>query len=118
MIGVDIDPGLIAMTGRRADLDRVSNRVQLLCGDIATFEPQPVDIALCFAVLHHVPDRLRETVAAIRCWIKPGGVFICVEPASLSPWLDWVSRRVGVPRRATRSWRTKTDGDGSSPDRG
>jgi len=97
VIGVDIDPRLIEMTARRAELDRVSGRVQLLCGDIATIEPQPVDVALCYAVLHHVPDRLGETVTAIRRWLKPGGVFICVEPVCLTPWLDWVSRHVGVP---------------------
>jgi SAM-dependent methyltransferase len=97
VIGVDIDPRLIEMTGRRAELDGVSDRVQLFCGDIATIEPQPVDVALCFAVLHHVPDRLGETVAAIRRWLNPGGVFICVEPVSFAPWLDWLSQHVGVP---------------------
>lgn len=97
MIGVDIDPGLIEMAGRRAELDRVSDRVQLFCGDIATIEPKPVDVALCYAVLHHLPDRLGETIPAIRRWLNPGGVFICVEPVCFSPWLDWVSRHVGVP---------------------
>jgi 2-polyprenyl-3-methyl-5-hydroxy-6-metoxy-1,4-benzoquinol methylase len=77
VIGVDIDPGLIQSTGRRAELDRVSGRVQLFCGDIATIEPQPVDVALCFAVLHHVPDRLGETVTAIRRWLNPGGLHLC-----------------------------------------
>ena len=75
-----------------------SGPVQLFCGDIAMIEPQPVDVALCFAVLHHVPDRLRETVTAIRRWLNPGGVFICVEPVTLAPWLDWVSRHVGSRR--------------------
>jgi SAM-dependent methyltransferase len=97
VIGVDIDPGLIEMTRRRAELDGVSGRVQLFCGDIAAIEPQPVDVALCFAVLHHVPDRLPETVTAIRRWLNPGGVFICVEPVARAPWLDWVSRHVGIP---------------------
>jgi 2-polyprenyl-3-methyl-5-hydroxy-6-metoxy-1,4-benzoquinol methylase len=97
VIGVDIDPGLTGMAGLRAELDRVSDRVQVLCGDIATIEPQPVDVALCFAVLHHVPDRLGETVAAIRRWLNPGGVFICVEPVRFTHWLDWVSGHVGVP---------------------
>jgi SAM-dependent methyltransferase len=97
VIGVDIDPRLIEMTERRAELDRVSGRVQLFCGDIATIEPKPVDVALCFAVLHHVPDRVGETVAAIRRWLNPGGVFICVEPVCFTPWLEWVSRHVGVP---------------------
>jgi SAM-dependent methyltransferase len=97
VISVDIDPGLMRMTRRRAELDGVSERVQLFCGDIATLAPQPVDVALCFAVLHHVPDRLGETVTAIRRWINPGGIFICVEPVALSPGLDWISRHVGVP---------------------
>jgi SAM-dependent methyltransferase len=97
VIGVDVDPRLIEMTGRRAELDRVSDRVQLFCGDIAAIEPQPVDVALCYAVPHHVPDRLGETVTAIRRWLNPGGAFICVEPICLTPWLDWVSRHVGVP---------------------
>jgi len=85
------------MTRRRAELDGVSDRVQAICGDLATIEPQPVDIALAFAVLHHLPDEIVPMMATIRRWLKPGGVFICVEPICYLPWIERLRQRLGVP---------------------
>jgi SAM-dependent methyltransferase len=99
VIGVDVTPGLLEMARRRAELDRVSDRVQLFCGDIATIEPQPVDFALCFAVIHHLPDQLEETMSVIRRWLKPGGVFICVEPICYFPGLEWLRQHSGVSQQ-------------------
>src|ERR1017187_9534703 len=53
VVAMDVTPGLLEMTQRRAELDGVSDRIQLICGDIRSIEPQPVDIFLSFAVLHH-----------------------------------------------------------------
>jgi SAM-dependent methyltransferase len=71
--------------------------VELICGDILTVDPRPVDVALCFAVLHHVPDRLGQVIPAIKKWIKPGGLFVCAEPVSYAAGLEWLRRRSSVP---------------------
>jgi len=96
VVAVDVTPGLLDMTRRRAQLDGVADRVEATCGDLATIEPQPVDIVLSFAVLHHVADQLASMVPLLRRWLKPGGTFICVEPVAYLPWTDWLRERSGV----------------------
>ena len=96
VIGVDVDPRLIDMTRRRAELDGVSDRVQAICGDLATIEPQPVDVVLSYAVLHHLADHLQQTAPLIRRWLKPNGIFICSEPVSLLPGVEWLRQHSGV----------------------
>jgi SAM-dependent methyltransferase len=97
VVGVDVTPGLLEMTRRRAELDGVSDRVQVICGDISSLEPQPVDIVLSFAVLHHMPDHLPEVIPVIRRWLNPGGIFISAEPVSYIGWLEWLRQHSGVP---------------------
>lgn len=92
-----MDPRLVAATRTRSGLDGVSARVQAVCGDLAAIDPQPVDVVLSSAVLHHLPDRLPETMRLFRRWLKPGGVFIAIEPVASMPWLDWLRRHSGVP---------------------
>ena len=98
VIGLDVAPGLVEMARRRAELDQVSDRVQLFCGDVATIEPQPVDVVLCLNVLHHLPDQLAETISMLQRWLRPGGVFISVEPVSYLRWFEWLRQHSGVPR--------------------
>src|ERR1017187_9755323 len=90
VVGMDVTPGLLEMTRKRAYLDGVSDRLQTICGDIRSVEPQPVDVVLSFAVLHHLPDHLQEVIPIIRRWLNPGGVFISVEPISYFGWLEWL----------------------------
>jgi SAM-dependent methyltransferase len=96
VVALDVTPGLLEQTRRRAELDGVSDRVQTFCGDILSVEPQPVDVVLSFAVLHHLPDRFAEVIPAIRRWIKPGGLFIAVEPICYLYGIEWLRRHSGV----------------------
>jgi len=98
VIGIDINPQLVERARLRAEFDGVGDRVTVHCGDIATLRPEPVDIVLSFAVLHHLPDRLDEVVAMIRPWLKPGGIFICVEPVCYLPVIEWMRQRSGIPQ--------------------
>jgi len=96
VLAVDVSPGLVEMTRCRVALDGVSDRVQALCGDLGTLDPEPVDIALSFAVVHHVPDHLPRIIALLRKWLKPGGTILCVEPVCYLPWIEWIRQRSGV----------------------
>lgn len=100
VIGVDVTPELLALAKKQSELDGVSDRVILQCGDICELEPQLVDVVLAFAVLHHVPDRLEEVMASLRRWLKPDGTFICVEPVSYLKWLQWLRQHSGIPQEA------------------
>ena len=62
-------------------------------------------------VLHHVPDRLSETAAAIRRWLKPGGIFICVEPICFTPWLEWINTHTAPPQPRDPGERKLTEQD-------
>jgi len=93
---VDVTPG--DMTQRRAELDGVADRVRTICGDITALATEPVDVALAYAVLHHVPERLEEIIGTIVRWLKPGGVFVFCEPICYLPILEWARSHSGVPR--------------------
>jgi SAM-dependent methyltransferase len=112
VIAVDVTPGLLDITKRRADLDGVADRVRTLCGDITTLAPEPVDFVLAYAVLHHVPDRLEEIVGAVHRWLKPGGTFVFCEPVGYLPILEWARNHSGVSREALDPGERKlTEGD-------
>lgn len=93
---VDITPGLVEMTRKQAELDQVAGRVHALCGDITRLDPEPVDVAISFAVLHHVPGNIEAVARSIRRWLKPGGIFVFCEPVSYLPGIDWIRYHSGV----------------------
>jgi SAM-dependent methyltransferase len=94
---VDVTPGLVGMTQQRVELDGVADRVRTICGDITAIAAEQVDVALAYAVLHHVPDRLEEIIGTIVRWLRPGGVFVFCEPICYLPTLEWVRKHSGVP---------------------
>ncbi|HEX5431898.1 MAG TPA: class I SAM-dependent methyltransferase [Bryobacteraceae bacterium] len=96
VIAVDISPELVQMTKRRAKSDCVSERVRAECGDIRDLTPEPVNVALAFAVLHHVPDQLDSFVRAISRWVSSDGVFIFSEPFCATPAIERLRKHSGV----------------------
>jgi SAM-dependent methyltransferase len=98
VVAIDVAPGLVDMTRRQVQLDGVSDRVHAICGDINELPPEPVDIVLAYAVLHHIPDRLEQFTRTIIRWLKPGGIFIFCEPVCYLPALDWLRNHSGVSR--------------------
>lgn len=97
VFAVDVTPGLLEMTRRQVELDGVSDRVCTICADLTAIEPQPVDMVVANAVLHHVPDRLQEIIPVIFRWLRPGGIFIYHEPACYLPGLEWLRSHSGIP---------------------
>ncbi len=96
VLALDVAPGLLDMTRRRAIADGVSDRVETICGSVENLAPQPVDTIVSFAVLHHCFP-LDRSVPAILGWLKPGGYFVASEPVTYSRTLDWLRDRSGVP---------------------
>ncbi len=77
---LDVTPGLLASTQRRAELDGVAQRVETICGLVQDVEPRPVDVIIAFAVLHHCfPLETMMPCAVIVVVLGPGGVFVAVE---------------------------------------
>lgn len=97
VIALDVTPELVNMTRRRAELDGVTDRVELRCGDITALPVEKVDVILSYAVLHHTTDRLREVVPALLRWLKPGGILVAVEPLRSFWLLEQFRRWSGVP---------------------
>jgi SAM-dependent methyltransferase len=93
---LDVTPGLLECTRRRAELDGVADRIHTVCGKIEDVEPMPVDVIIAFAVLHHCFP-LETVMPALLRWLKPGGTFVAAEPISYLTHLEWLRNRSGIP---------------------
>jgi SAM-dependent methyltransferase len=81
-VGVDISEPYIA----RAKAD-YGLKGKFICADIATLDAGVLgvfDRAFCFGVLHHLSDALvAHAVKFIRRAVKPGGVFVSIDPCCI-----------------------------------
>ena len=93
---LDVTRGLLDSTRRRAELDGVADRVEIICGTVQEVEPRPVDVIIAYAVLHHCFP-LENIVPALMRWLKPEGLFIAVEPVSYLKSLEYLRNHSGVP---------------------
>lgn len=76
LTALDASPQMLAQARER--LAPFGERAQVVEGDIAAYAPgRPFDVVLSNLVLHNLPpDAKRETLRAIRGWLRPAGVFI------------------------------------------
>lgn len=93
--GLDVTPGLLDLTRRRAEVNGVADRVETVCGLVQDVEPRPVDVIVAFAVLHHCFP-LENMMPALLRWLKPGGVFVAAEPVTYMESLEWLRNHSGV----------------------
>ena len=93
--GLDVTPGLLDSTRRRAELDGVSGIVETITGFVQDVEPRPVDVIIAFAVLHHCFP-LERVLPPMLKWLKPGGTFVTVEPVAHFTAMEWLRNRSGV----------------------
>jgi 2-polyprenyl-3-methyl-5-hydroxy-6-metoxy-1,4-benzoquinol methylase len=96
---LDVTRGLLDATLRRAELDSVADCVQTVCGAVQDVEPRPVDIVIAFAVLHHCFP-LENVMPGLLRWLKPGGLFVAVEPISYLAGLEWLRNHSGISEDA------------------
>lgn len=96
--GIDISPDLIAVAEKRADLDKVTERVKFLVRDIeeSPLAAQQFDIALCYAVLHHLD--VRSVFPRLLSALRLGGMVIIHEPVALSPTLQKIRNKLPIPK--------------------
>ncbi len=110
--GVDVSPDLIDLARRRAELDRVSDRVRLLEGDVlelGALRERSFDAIVCSAVLHHVEiepvfERLLELA-------KPGARVVVQEPVVFSSALRRIRDVVPVAKDVSPGERQLTRSD-------
>jgi ubiquinone/menaquinone biosynthesis C-methylase UbiE len=82
VVAVDIHPGMLERTRRRADRAEVGDRVRLHLASRTSLGLDPgerADLALAFWMAHEVPDTER-LFAEIGAALKPDGRLLLVEP--------------------------------------
>jgi 2-polyprenyl-3-methyl-5-hydroxy-6-metoxy-1,4-benzoquinol methylase len=99
--GIDVSPELVDLARSRAELDGVSDRVELMIGDLsgAGLHEQSFDFVLCNEVLHHVD--IASVFPRLLAVLKPGGVMAIAEPIAFSPTLQKIRDRVPVEKDAS-----------------
>jgi len=93
---LDVTPGLLEITRRRAELDGVADRVETICDFIQNVQPRQVDLVVAYAVLHHCHP-ISNVLPHLLRWVKPGGTFVTVEPIVYSDRLEAIREKSGVP---------------------
>lgn len=90
--GVDLSAGALDVARARATLEGVAKQCTFVCSPMET-APIPdgsCDAVFCDAILHHLLDDLDGAMRRLMRFLRPGGVFLCIEPVSLSPVLRWL----------------------------
>ncbi len=73
------------------DLQRSDPSINVEQADVTSFDTdQRFDIIILIGGLHHVPDNAAEVVRNMARLLKPGGIFINLEPTHGNPITRWV----------------------------
>ncbi len=84
VVGVDIDPAMVALATARAEREGVASRVRFVVGDVATLPlaSASADLAVSTFSLHHWPEPVRG-LDEIHRVLRPGGraLIVDVHPA-------------------------------------
>lgn len=109
--GFDVSPELVAIARQRAELDGVSDRVDLFVGDgeEVILPRNHFDYVIAYALLHHT-DYV-PVVERIVNALKPGGRAFIAEPVTFSRLLSGVRDRLPVPKHVSPDERQLTIAD-------
>ncbi|GAC1337364.1 MAG: hypothetical protein NVSMB29_01590 [Candidatus Dormibacteria bacterium] len=104
-VGVELDAKLAAFAEER---NRAA-RVRFIRGDITAVDAgQPFDLAYSVDVIHHMEDQ-RAAFSAIRRALRPGGIWLALEPNVFHPYVTLQQermRRAGLGEDHFRPWRS------------
>ncbi len=92
----DLSPESVKLTRQRAQINGVSDRMQLqVCGDFTqAFAGQKFDCVIGYAALHHVP--MEGLAQQVYDRLRPGGVAVFAEPVINSKFWHVLRRCVPV----------------------
>lgn len=95
---VDVSPELIKLAKRRAELDKVQDRLEFIVRDVTEypFPENKFDYIICHDVLHHTD--IYKTVPLLYSWLKRGGIAIMVEPTAFSPLLQKIRDKIPIKK--------------------
>lgn len=105
-VGVDVSAGMLAIARKRAEVNRVSDRVELVESPLEEIEEPDCafDAVIANQVLHHLDlPRAMTTIARL---LAPGGRALFAEPVLFLP--TWVSS-VRYSRAVTRFFPSRRD---------
>jgi SAM-dependent methyltransferase len=87
--GIDLSAGALDVARARASLEGVAKQCTFVCSPMETapIADGTCDVVYCDAILHHLLGDLDGAMRRLVRFLRPGGVFLCVEPVSLSPVL-------------------------------
>jgi 2-polyprenyl-3-methyl-5-hydroxy-6-metoxy-1,4-benzoquinol methylase len=80
-VGYDLFPPTVAAATARAATAGVGDRVRFEARDVSQGLPEQYDLITSFDVVHDAADPL-GLMRAVRAGLRPGGIYICFEPAS------------------------------------
>lgn len=106
----DLSPASIVMTGRRAEVNGVGDRVHASVGSSVAeaFYGQTFDHVVGYAALHHLPDfGTPEFAQAVLSRLRPGGTAVFAEPV--------INSRVLARLRAMVPWSIDADTEDEVP---
>jgi putative AdoMet-dependent methyltransferase len=105
---LDVSPAMIDVARRRADAERLGDRIAFHCAGFLTYThaDQPADWVFSQMALHHLPDSWKqEALLLVRRLLKPGGRLFLRDvvfsfdpgqmPAGIEEWLGRVAREDG-----------------------
>jgi ubiquinone/menaquinone biosynthesis C-methylase UbiE len=98
IIAADVQPEMLDGVRRRAEKSGVLGQIQLHRVDVSGLHFEKIcDFALAFWMLHEVPDQ-EAVLVQIRASLKPGGLFLLVEPKGHVTKRAW-SHTLGMAER-------------------
>jgi 2-polyprenyl-3-methyl-5-hydroxy-6-metoxy-1,4-benzoquinol methylase len=100
--GVDISPTSIEVARRRAALQGVDARFDVMnVVEEKSLGEGCYDVIWCDLILHHLVDSLDKVMGRIRHALRPGGIFIAREPLAYAAWLRALRSLVPVHLEVT-----------------
>ncbi len=84
--GIDISSKSIEIARERAQVNGLSDRIELICVplEIADLSPGSFDIVWGDAILHHLIAELDDVLGSLTRCLKPGGLAIFSEPVNFN----------------------------------
>jgi 2-polyprenyl-3-methyl-5-hydroxy-6-metoxy-1,4-benzoquinol methylase len=107
-LGFDVEPKMIEY----ARSHHLRENVRYDFADLSAERPAVIaDVAFSIDVLHHIPD-LRSFVASVHALLRPGAIWLVIEPNLFHPFIFWSQarmRRAGFDEDHFRPWKAEPE---------